>query len=198
MTDLKLIRPSLTLLAPIVILLTLAVACVGPDVQVYEGPDGTIIVESMKVKATVEAVDARARTVTLKRRFHEAKTFKVDDDLANFDQIQVGDEVHAIVVEEFAVVLVRGGAPAMVEATEAIAISPDGSKPAIVMADTVGLTAEIIGIDSHSHQVTIELPDGSVKTVKVGKHIDLTTLALGDSVVIQITEAVAIQVTKPQ
>jgi hypothetical protein len=86
----------------------------------------------------------------------------------------------------------------MVEATAAIAISPDGSKPAIVMADTVGLTAEIIGIDSHSHQVTIELPDGSVKTVKVGKHIDLTTLALGDSVVIQITEAVAIQVTKPQ
>jgi hypothetical protein len=33
--------------------------------------------------------------------------------------------------------------------------------------------------------------------VKVGKHIDLEKIALGDSVLIQMTEAVAIEVTKP-
>jgi hypothetical protein len=179
------------------LMLVMISACAGPDVKVYERDDGTIIVESMELKAKVEAVDARARTVTLKRRFHEAKTFKVDDGMTNLDQIQVGDEVHAEVVEEIAVVLVPGGAPALVGEAGAVAIAPDGSKPAIVMVDTVEVTAEIIAIDSHGHHVTIEFPDGSVQDVKVGKHIDLTKVALGDSVLIRITEAVAIAVVKP-
>ena len=59
-----------------VVILSLAAACAGPTVKVYEKPDGTIIVESMEIKATVTAIDARARTVTLKRKFHRAKTFK--------------------------------------------------------------------------------------------------------------------------
>jgi hypothetical protein len=46
--------------------------------------------------------------------------------------------------------------------------------------------------------VALELPDGSGTTVKVGKHVDLTQLALGDSVSIRITEAVAIEVVRPR
>jgi hypothetical protein len=177
-------------------ILALAAACAGPNVEVYERPDGTIIVETMESKATVEAIDARAGTVTLKRRFHKAKSFKIDENIADIGQIQVGDEVHVVVIEELAVVLIPGGAPQMVAAA-AVALSPAGRKPAVVMAERVEITAEIIGIDSHGHQVTIELPDGSVRTVKVGKHIDLEKIALGDSVLIQLTEAVAIEVTKP-
>ena len=85
----------------------------------------------------------------------------------------------------------------MVEETAAIGLAPEGSKPGVVMVDTIAITAEITAIDSHSRQVTLELPDGSSKTVKVGKHIDLTQVGLGDAVFIQITEAVAIQVVKP-
>jgi hypothetical protein len=178
-------------------ILALAAACAGPNVEVYERPDGTIIVETMETKATVEAIDARAGTVTLKRRFHKAKTFKVDENVADIGQIQVGDEVHAVVIEELAVVLIPGGAPKMVAAAAEVALSPAGRKPAIVMAERTEITAEIIAIDSHGHKVTIELPDRSVQTVKVGKHIDLEKIALGDSVLIQLTEAVAIEVTKP-
>ena len=189
------VRPTLTHL---VLLAALMVAgCVGPDVAVYERPDGTIIVESIEAKATVEAVDARERTITLKRKFHKAKTFKVDENLANFNQIQAGDEVHVELIEEFAVALVPGGAPAIVEAAVAVAVAPDGSKPALVTASTIGITAEIIAIDSHGHHVTLEMPDGKVESVRVAKHIDLEKLSLGDSVFIQVTEAVAIGVVKP-
>ena len=181
-----------------VVILSLAAACAGPTVKVYEKPDGTIIVESMEIKATVTAIDARARTVTLKRKFHRAKTFKAGKNVVNFKQIQVGDEVHVVVVEEFAVSLIRGGAPPMVGEAAAVALAPEGSKPGLVMADSVVVTAEITAIDAHTRQVTIEFPDGSGKTVKVGKHIDLTQVALGDSVSIQITEAVAIEVAKPR
>jgi hypothetical protein len=179
------------------VILALTTACAGPKVTVYEESDGTIIVESLKMKATVTAIDGRARTVTLKRRFHKAQTFKADKSFTNFNQIQVGDEVHAVVVEQIAVTLVPGGAPPMVEESEAVSIAPDGDKPSLVLVDSVGLTAEVTAIDLHSHRVTLELPDGSLQNVKVAKHIDLTQVALGDSVFIEVTEGVAIEVVKP-
>jgi hypothetical protein len=67
----------------------------------------------------------------------------------------------------------------------------------MILADCVQVTAEIVAIDGHSHQATIRLPDGSEQTVKAAKHIDLTQVALGDSVLIQITQAVAIEVAAP-
>jgi hypothetical protein len=175
--------------------LSLALACSGPTVDVYERPDGTIIVESQKTKATVTAIDARAGTITLKRSWlDEPKTFKVDSDVVNLSRIRVGDVVHAEVIEEVAVTLVPGGAPPEIDAAAVVALSAPGDKPAIVAAESVQVTAEVIAIDGHSH---LELPDGSQQTVKAAKHIDLTEVALGDSVLIRITEAVAINVTKP-
>ena len=174
-------------------------ACGGPTVKVYESPDGTIVVESMETTATVTAIDARARTITLKRgRFHQPKTFKVGEEAVNFEQIQVGDEVHAVVVEELAVALVPGGTAPMLGEAQAVALAPEGSKPAIVVADTVAMTAVITAIDGHAHQVTLELPDGTSRSVKVGKHVDLTRVSLGDSIVVTLTEAVALAVVKPR
>ena len=85
----------------------------------------------------------------------------------------------------------------MVEETAAVGLAPYGSKPGVVMVDSVGMTAEITAIDAHDHRVTIVLPDGSARDVKVGKHIDLTNLALGDSIYIEVTEALALEVVKP-
>jgi hypothetical protein len=176
----------------------LALACAGPKIDVYERPDGTIIVESMETRATVTAVDVRAGTVTLKRAgLHKAKTFKVDSGVVDLTRVRVGDEVHATVVEELAVSLVRGGTPPEVDVAAAVALAEPGDKPAMIMADRVQVTADVVAIDGHSHQVTLRLPDGSEQTVKVAKHIDLTRVSLGDSVHIQITQAVAIDVTAP-
>lgn len=192
-------RPYLPHLVLGAMVLFLAAACAGPNVQVYERPDGTIIVESQKTEAKVTAVDARAGTITLKRSWHdEAKTFKVNSNVVDVTQIRVGDEVHAEVIEEVAILIVPGGVPPEIDAAAMVATAAPGEKPAMVAADSVHVTAEIIAIDSHSHEVTIEYPDGSVQTVKVAKHIDLTKVALGDSVSIQITEAVAIAVVKPR
>ena len=69
-------RPTYSSLVFAAVMLSLTTACVGPKVEVYERPDGTIIVESMETEATVTAIDARAGTVTLKRRFEKAQTFK--------------------------------------------------------------------------------------------------------------------------
>lgn len=171
----------------------------GPKVetQTFETPDGAYVVQSVEMVATVEAVDARTRTVRLKPKHGDAKTFTAHDRVANFSQIQVGDEVHAKVVDELAITLIHGGASESIGAAGAVAVSPLGAKPGIIMVDTMETTGKIVGIDAHHHSLTIELIDGSTRTIKVGKHRDLETVKLGDAIRARLTEGVAIAVVSP-
>jgi hypothetical protein len=79
----------------------------------------------------------------------------------------------------------------------AVALAPEGAKPGGFMANTVETTATIVAIDGHEHTLTLEFLDGSVQEVDVAKHRDLSQLSLGDSIRIQLTEALAIEVVKP-
>jgi len=179
------------------LLLLLASACAGPTVEVFERPDGTVIVETTKTKATVTAVDARDGTVTLQRSWmSKPETYAVDTSIVDLTQVRVGDTVRAEVIDEFAVSLVPGGAPPEVGVEAAVALTQPGEKPMVITAKSVQVTAEILAIDGHAHTATLGFPDGSHKTVKVGKHIDLSEIAVGDSVLIEVTEAVAVAVTK--
>lgn len=177
----------------------LGACATGPKVETrsYETPDGAIVVETVKLVATVEAIDARKRTVRLKPAHGDAVTYKASEEAVNFDQIRVGDEVRAEVVAEIAVSLIPGGAPTSIGEAAAVALAPAGDKPGIVMVDSVEATAKIIAIDAHAHTVTLEFLDESTKEVKVAKHRDLSRVALGDSVRVQITAGVALWVVTP-
>jgi hypothetical protein len=180
--------------------LSMTLGCqTGPKVEtiVEEGPDGVVVVQTARLQATVVAIDATARTVRLQGKRGGPKTFRAGEDAVNFQQVRVGDEVHAVVIEETAVTLVRGGAAPSVGLASAVALAPEGGKPGTVMAATVETTATIVAIDGHEHTVTLEFLDGRVQEIKVGKHRDLSNVGLGDSVRIQLTEAVAITVVKP-
>jgi hypothetical protein len=152
-------------------------------------------VDATRVDAT--RVDATRGTLTLKPRHGDAKTFKANRDAVDLRQVRVGDEVHAVLVEELAVVLISGGAPTSVGAAAAVALAPEGEKPGVVMADTVEATATVVAIDAHDHAVTLEFLDGRIEEVKVSKKRDLSKVALGDSVRVQLTEAIAIAVVRP-
>jgi hypothetical protein len=186
------------LIALSLISFTSACALLGPKVEMesYETSDGAIVVEAVELVATVTAIDGRARTLTIDPKYSEEQVVKVGPEMANFDQIRVGDEVHAELIEEIAIVLIPGGVAESAGELDYVSLAPLGDKPAITVASSREVTADIIAIDAHAHSVTLELIDGSTYSVKVGKHIDLTTIALGDSVLIQITDAVLIAVEK--
>jgi hypothetical protein len=175
-------------------------ALLGPKVETktYERPDGTIVVETVKLTATVTAVDARARTITIDPKWGDPRTVKASPDMENFDQVQVGDEVHAELVEEVAVSLLRGGAFESVGALDAVALAPPGDKPAIAVVSAREITADIVAIDAHEHSVTLELIDGTTQSFKVAKRIDLSQIRLGDSVRVQVTDAIFIDFEKPK
>src|SRR5512134_3592694 len=65
-----------------------------------QGVPGGIIVETYKNTATVTAIDAANRKVTLVTPDGRKETFKAGPEVVNFDQIRIGDQVKATLTEQ--------------------------------------------------------------------------------------------------
>ncbi len=122
-------------------------------------PDSAIAVDTFTTTATVTAINASKRTLTLTGPGGHRTTCKAGKDVVNFDQIQVGDQVKATVTEEYAVLLSRG-ASLSAGAGQAVALTPIGAKPGVYMADTAQATARVQAIDPQHHKVTLQFVDG--------------------------------------
>lgn len=181
----------------LLVCLALALACShGPRVetQVIEEPDGVVVVDTLELEATVVAIDATTRQIRLKPRHGDEKVFTAGDEMVNFDQVRVGDTVHAVVVEATAINLVSGGSSEVAAAAEAIMLAPRGAKPGGVVVDAVEVFGTVVAIDGHDHTVTVQFATGLTEVLQVRKHRDLSQIALGDSIRFRMTEAVAISV----
>ncbi len=162
-----------------------------------EGVPGGVMVGTYQETATVTAIDAAKRAVTLVGRDGTKTMFKASPEVRNFDQIRVGDQVKATVVEQLVVFLRQNGTPAGDSQASMVALAPKGAKPGVLMADTVEVIATVKAIDLKRHRATLQFPDGKSKTVAVRPDVDLTKVKLGEEVVILTTEAMAIVVEKP-
>ena len=78
-----------------------------------------------------------------------------------------------------------------------VMLSPDGEKPAGVIVETQQVTVVVTAVDANKHKVTFRLPDGSTKKVKVSDELDLSTVTIGESLTIVVSEGLAITVTAP-
>jgi len=151
------------------------------------------------VKATVQAVDLKKRTVTLKGPEGKVVTIKVDNSVKNLPQVKVGDEVVAKYYQAVAIQVKKPGqAQAGASAQEAVATAKPGEKPAGVAINTVTVTTVIEKIDAKDHTVTLKGPEGNTETVKVKNPKHLENVKVGDEVVITYTQALAIAVEKPK
>ncbi len=113
-------------------------------------------------------------------------------DLANFDQIKVGDEITAVVTEEVAVYM--GDAPTGAAAAGEVMVSPDGSRAAGMVIETQEMAVTVVAVDARKHKVTFKLPDGTTKKVKANKKIDLSQVKAGDEVTVQMGEGLALTI----
>ena len=64
------------------------------------------------------------------------------------------------------------------------------------MVETTAISGKILAIDTEKRKISYEDPEGKNKTVKVRKGVDLSGLAVGESVDAVLTESVIIKVTK--
>lgn len=164
----------------------------------YEkGVPGGTMVETHRLTATVTAIDASARKVTLAAPDGKKTTVTCGPAVINFDQIRVGDVVKATVTDELTVAMANAATPPGASSASLVALAPKGAKPGALMAETQQYTATITAIDLKRRQAVLRFPDGTVRTFVVRKDVDLTQRKVGEEVAFQVAVAMAISLEKP-
>jgi len=159
---------------------------------------GAIVVETISATATVDAVDAAKRKVTLKFADGKTQTLKLGPEVKNFDQIKVGDQVKTTFAESVAVFVRKSDEKPSADEIQTIQVAPKGAKPGVVMTDTFEVTAKVEAIDYTKRTVTLKGPEGNLKTFPVDKSVKkFKNVKVGDEVVVRVTDAMAITVETP-
>jgi Cu/Ag efflux protein CusF len=183
----------LSILFVLVLLFTFSSANVA-RAQATEAVD---VVDVVKATATVEKIDLEKRKVTIQLEDGKHKTVKVDKSVQNLDKLKVGDKVKMSYAEEMIIMIGKSGKQVGVTGAGAVALSPKGSKPGVVMADTVDATGKVVSVDAAKHRVVMEEPDGKHKTIKVSKKVtNLNELKPGETIDVRVTEALMVEVVK--
>jgi len=188
---------SAALLLPVAMLTTASCSSrKDSETRVSQTADGAVIVDTYATQATVTAIDPATRELTLVAPDGQRTKYKAGPEVANFSQIRVGDQVKAVLSEQVAVAIGSGEGNVATSNGE-VALAPVGTKPAGVAVTTDQVTATITNVDARKRKVTYQLPDGTTKTVKADKNVDVSILKPGDNVTVQVSEGLVLSVQKP-
>jgi Cu/Ag efflux protein CusF len=160
-------------------------------------PGKATATRTAKATATITAIDAAARTVTLKAKSGDTQTFKVGPDVKRFDEFAVGDAIEI----EYEQGLALEFQPAGSENVPVTAIATGGraekdQAPGAAAAAGVRGTVTVSKIDAGTRLVSLQGPGGNVFQVKAGPKVQLEKLKVGDRILATYVEAVAIKLEK--
>jgi Cu/Ag efflux protein CusF len=154
--------------------------------------------ESITATVKITALDASARTVTVKDKAGDTWSFKVSKDVQNFDQVKVGDSIVVTAFEAVAV-SVRGpnAGPPDAAAVAAAVTAAKGQLPAGAEVESVTWQGKIKKIDKKKSTLTVLGPGGNLRSLKVKDPKNLEGVKVGDDVDLTFVEGFAIAVEKP-
>ena len=157
---------------------------------------GVVAVEVTEWTATVKSVDYAKKTVVLER---DGKTATVDASYAKrLDEIKPGDVVKVAHVEELAIYVRKAEQGPMASEARTVELAPKTQGPGGIITETKQVVANVEAIDYTQRTITLQRPDGSVKTFKVSDAVEkFDQIKKGDQVVLEYTDAIAISVEKP-
>lgn len=168
-----------------------------PDMKmdVTHAPGQTTATGTAKVNATITAIDAATRKVTLKTQAGKVMDMTVGDEARNFDQLRVGDKVAVEYNEALTVSLKKGSGPATMQEREIAERSEPGAKPGGRVGREVTVVAQVVAVNKDAQTVTVKGPRGRVVDLMVDDPEQMKGIKKGDRVQAVYTEAVAISVT---
>ena len=159
------------------------------------GQAKTISSEMKTETATVEAIEAESRTITLKRSDGTFVTTIAGPDVKRFAEVKVGDTVNARYYETVVVRVKRPGEPEVNSTVKGTTgseqVLPGGTK-----ARQRTITATISAIDMNMPSITFTGPNGWNYSSKVQDLEALAKVKVGDKVEIVWTEAVLVSLAR--
>ena len=186
----------------ILVAVVVVVMCVVSAQLIAQAQEGTgakfggVVVGGASVTATVDAIHAETRTVTLKTKDGQVKSVKCGPEVKNFAQIAKGDTVNIDYTEYVSIAVGGPGAvPTRADSTE-VSRAALGEKPAGTITTTTDVVGKVKAIDYTARTVTLEGPNKTV-TVKVdAAAVNFDKVKAGDTVYMQYVQEMAVAVTK--
>jgi len=187
--------------------LTVAVlaACAAVSIHAQQAPAGAVVktsepgkvslTEAVRVSAAVVGIDKAGRTVDLKGPKGRVVTLAVGDEVRNFDQIQLGDQVVVRYVRALSLELKKTGSSIMQKSEKSdVARAPAGARPGAAGARQVTVLANVVAVNKKTKTITLKGPKGNVVDLIAEDPKQLALVKKGDQVEAVYTEAVAISV----
>jgi hypothetical protein len=138
-----------------------------------KGQPGGVRVQTIKITATVTAIDKAKRNATLRTPDGKSLMVKVSPEAVNFDQFRVGDPIIATVTERIVESLAKEG------------------------GTSGDYTAKVIAIDLEKRTATLQFENGQIETLPIHNDANLSRDMVGRQVVFRVTERIAIWLEKP-
>lgn len=171
-----------------------AIAQQGATV-VGKGPGVVGVAQTASVTATITAIDAASRAITLKGPQGKETTVVAGPEVKNFAQLKVGDSVDLSFVESLVLELKKGGGkPVAWTVKEGAVGAKPGEKPAGAAGRQVTVVGDVIAVDTAAKTVTVKGPQRTVE-LNVRDPEQLKLIAKGDQIEATFTEAMAVSVT---
>ena len=173
----------------------MAAAAVVSMARTATAQSKTIRSEMRTETATIEAIEAASRTLTLKKPDGTFVTTIAGPDIKRFPELKIGDTVNARYYENVVVRVKAPGEPDVVSSAKGTTgseqVLPGGTK-----AKQLTITATITAIDQTTPSITFTGPNGWKYSSKVQDTAALAKVKVGDKVDIVWTEAVLVSVDR--
>ena len=161
---------------------------------VSSAPGKVAMAQTVKATATITAIDAATRAVTLKGPKGNEMVVTAGPEVKNFAQLKVGDQVNIEYIESLALELKKGGgAPVAATVKEGAAGAKPGERPAGIMGRQVTVVADVIDVNAETQMVTLKGPQRTIE-VKARDPEQFKLIKKGDQIQATYTEAMAIAV----
>ena len=159
-----------------------------------KGPGVAGAAATVKITATIVAIDAATRAVNLKGPRGREFMVTAGPEIKNFAQMKVGDKVKIEYVEALLLELKKGSTAPVARTDKAGAASAKpGERPAAAAGQKITVMAEVMTLNEKKQVVTLRGPERTVK-LKVADAEQFKRIAVGDRIEATYTEAVAIAV----
>jgi len=158
------------------------------------GPGTAGIAQTVKMTATISAIDKATRDVTLKGPQGNEVVVTAGPEVKNFDNMKVGDQVTAQYVEALTLELKKGGGMTVARSDQGgVRESKPGQKPGGVAGRQVTIVADVVDVNPATQMVKLKGPKRTVD-LRVADPEQFKRIAKGDQVEATYTQALAIAV----
>ena len=167
------------------------------EVQSTGRPGEAMATHTEHVSATVLAVDAAARTLTLKGQDGSTQTITVPPQVRRLDDIAAGDTIE-VEVQQGLLLEYQPAGDAFVAPKAVVAGGRAGmnEQPGAAVGAAVQSTVTITAIDSGNRIVQFQDPNGNKYQVKAGPQIAIEKLTVGDRLLATYAETIAVAVDR--